>query len=235
MNDSQATCVPTTASESQQKSEKLWDKTVAFLNRDIRSFLPGREAPVEALTLKGRVSADSIAATAPDSTVESLVDFKKLPDMAFRRDVLDWRDNFHANITSTLVTLHDRFIRLVDNKLDNTNLFRKLITRPADEVLQDDFVLDIRMPLIMALRKEEEKLTACAQKWGLIGEIDFSFDTHRLRAECVSLNDIGFKQSNRSLIVSRMQNLMLGPLGIAENLCEQGLHMSRKLMENKQS
>lgn len=84
--------------------------------------------------------------------------------MAFRREVLDWRDNFHAAVTITVARLQDAFIQQMHAELGNTNLFRKMLARPSDEILQDSFVRIVRLPLITALRKEEAKLNAIAEK-----------------------------------------------------------------------
>jgi len=123
----------------------------------------------------------------------------------------------------------------MDTELADTSVFRKLITRPADEVLQDSFVLIVRMPLIAALRKEEANLNACAQRWALFGKVDLAIHMRMLNSECASLHDIGFKPSNRSLIESRVQTLLLGPEGLAKHFRDQGLQLSRKLMEVKES
>jgi hypothetical protein len=222
------------SSESRTKSEGRWDKTVAFLKRDIRSFFPGDETGDEAVDFRGTTTAlDVLSPSEPP--IESLVDFGKLPDMAFRREVLDWRDNFHANVTNIITELQKAFVHQMDSELGDTSVFRKLITRPANEVLQDSFVRIVRMPLITALRKEEANLSACAQKWALFGKADLAIDIRMLNSECASLHDIGFKPSNRSLIESRIQALLLGPEGLAKHFRDQGLHLSRKLMEAKES
>lgn len=218
--------------QSPPEADGRWNKTVAFLNRDIRSFFPGAKPEDESIHLLAAAEAPEAAGLA-ELPVESLVDIQKLPYMAFRREVLDWRDNFHANVTNTITRLQDSFIREMDVELGNTNMFRKLITRPASEVLQDGFVRMVRMPLITALRKEEAALNAYAQKWALFGKVDLEIDIRVLNSECDGLKHIGFKPSNRDLLVSRIQALLLGPGGTEEYFREQGLHISRKLLEAK--
>ena len=93
----------------------------------------------------------------------------------------------------------------------------------------------VRLPLITALRKEEAKLNAIAEKWALFGKVELVFDSRKLNAECASLHDVGFKPSNQTLILSRIQVLMLGPAGVAEHFRDQGLHLSRKLLEAKET
>ncbi|MGB4061500.1 MAG: hypothetical protein WBK26_14940 [Burkholderiaceae bacterium] len=219
------------------KSGSLWGSTVTFLKRDIKSFFPRAdkcEGPAEQVV----VAPEDSGAPAPaqvDVPIEPLVDVSKLPNMAFRREVLDWRDNFHANLMITLGRLHDAFDQQVQAELADTSFFRKLVTRKSNEVLQDGFTRLVRLPLITAVRKEEAKLNVCAQKWGVFGKADLAFDIRTLSAECASLHDIGFKPSNRELILSRSKALILGPAGLAAVFRDQGLQLSRKLMDTKTS
>lgn len=234
MNDIQIHPDSQRSPENLQPTDSLWRKTVAFLNRDIKSFLPDGERDGNSIEV-GDAELASVAPTAAEVTVQSLVDFNKLPNMAFRREILDWRDNFHADVTITISRLQGNFNQHVRDELGNTSLFRKLITRSTDEVLQDIFIRIVRLPLVTLLRKEEAKLKASAEKWDLIGKVNLVFDLRRLNAECASLHDLGFKPSNKDLILSRIQTLMLGSAGLAQHFCDQGLHLSRKLLEEKES
>ena len=219
------------------KSGTLWGCAVAFLKRDILSFFPHGDKDGESAEL-GQIGLEDSVAPAPaqvDVPIESLVDVSKLPDMAFKREVLDWRDNFHFNLMITLSRLHESFAQQVQAELADTSLFRKLFSRKSDEVLQDSFIRLVRRPLITAIRKEDAKLSACAQKWGLFGKADLVFDISALNHECTSLHDIAFKPSNKGLILSSSQELILGPAGLVVVFRDQGLQLSRKLMDIKAS
>lgn len=218
-----------------QVPEGLWSKTVVFLKRDIKSFFPGHESHAVISKEQNEAGSQPVPPIPAEMPVESLVDFNKLPDLAFRREVLDWRDNFHADITITAARLQDTFIQQMHTKLDSSNLFRKLVPRASDEVLQDSFVSIVRLPLIVALHKEESKLKICAEKRALFGKVDLVFDILRLNAECAILHEVGFKPSNRSLISSQIQTLMLGPAGIAEHFRDQGLHLFQTLLKAKET
>ena len=223
--------------ETTPKSGSLWGSTVAFLKRDIKSFFPRGDKVGESAE-QGVVALEDSGAPAlaqVEVPIESLVDVSKLPDMAFRREVLDWRDNFHANLMITLSRLHDAFAQQAHTELADTSLFRKLVTRKSNEVLQDSFTRLVRLPLITAVRKEEAKLNVCAQKWSVFGKADLAFDIRALSDECASLHDIAFKPSNKDLILSRSQELILGPAGLAAVFRDQGLQLSRKLIETKAS
>jgi hypothetical protein len=219
------------------KSGSLWGSTVAFLKRDIESFFPRGDKDGESAE-QGQIGRKDSVAPAPaqvDVPIESLVDVRRLPDMAFKREVLDWRDNFHTNLMITLSRLHDSFAQQVQVELADTSLFRKLVSRKSDEVLQDSFIRLVRWPLITAIRKEDVKLNACTKKWGVFGKADLAFDISALSHECTSLHHIPFKPSNKDLILSSSQELILGPAGLAAYFRDQGVQLSRKLMDNKAS
>lgn len=219
------------------KSGRLWGSTVALLKRYINSFFPRGDKDRESaeLGLIGHKHSVALAPAQVDMPIESLVDVSKLPDMAFKREVLDWRDNFHSNLMITLSRLHDSFAQQVQDELADTSLFRKLVSRKSDEVLQDSFIRLVRWPLITAIRKEDVKLNACAKKWGVFGKADLAFDISALSHECTSLHDIAFNPSNKDLILSSCHELILGPAGLATVFRDQGLQLSRKIMDSKAS
>lgn len=217
------------------KAGNLWVSTIAFLKRAIKSFFPGGDKDGEFAEPRLIPLKDSVA-SAPlqmDMPIESLVDVSRLPDMEFKREVLDWRDNFHYNLMITLSSLHNSFAQYVQAELADTSLFRKLVSRKSDEVLQDSFIRLVRWPLITAIRKEDAKLNACAKKWGVFWNSDLVFDISALSHECASLQGITFKPSNKELILSCSQELILGPVGLAAVFRDQGLQLSKKLMDKK--
>ncbi len=219
------------------KSVNIWDSMVAMLRSVIvsifhRSYKNRESAELSQIGLKDSVTPTPEHA---DGHIESLVDVSKLPDMAFKRDVLDWRDNFHANLIVILSSLHDSFDQKVEVELADTSLFRKLVSRKSDKVLQDGFIRIVRLPLITAIRKEEAKLNACAQKWGVYGKTNLEFHTKPLSHECKSLHDIAFKPTNKDKILSVSKDMIFGPAGLAAAFHDQGLQLSKKLMDVKAS
>jgi hypothetical protein len=218
-----------------QKDIGIWNRAVVFLKRDVKSFLPNgkkNQIPIEQSMVEGGLAA-SIALVEPP--IESLVDLNNLSDLVFKREVLDWRDGFHANVGSILYKMHETFVQYINAELDNIGLFRKLISRSTSEVLQDSFVRIVRLPLIALVREEEAKLNSCAQKWGVFGKTDLTFDIRKLNSECASLQNISFKPRNKGLILAGSQVLILGHAGIAAYFCDQGLLVARRLMESKRS
>ena len=109
MNDPQTRTEPSKSPEKSRVPEGRWAITVAFLRRDVKSFFPGDDS--DGVSKELNEAGCEPAVPASGIPVESLVDFNKLPDLAFRREVLDWRDNFHAAVTITVARLQDAFIQ----------------------------------------------------------------------------------------------------------------------------
>lgn len=215
------------APSESRTSEKLLRQAVEFLNRDVRSFLPASQTQEEMPTAK------SPAAPVPEP-LPPLVDTGKLDDLIFRREVLDWRDNFHAQVTLTTLALHKKFIKRIDAELNEVGFFRQLITRPAREVLQLPFIREVKFPLNSSLKREEEKRAARTDESAGLWKFKISFKKPWPEFECNCLGDIGFKPKNRDAILARIETLLLGDNGIAAGYREQATHIARKLIEEKQ-
>ena len=107
------------------------DKAVAFLRRDIRSFLPGwKTAGAEQETAESAVRI----------TLPSLVDFGNIDYLVFRREVLDWRDGFHARVTLEAAEMNNSFAWRVKWGLSDVGILRRIITNSASKKLQDHFI-----------------------------------------------------------------------------------------------
>ncbi len=173
----------------------------------------------------------------PDSAdqdpIESLVDPGKLEYLAFRRDVLDWRDGFHAKATLTMSNLYGQFVIRIDKELDSRPIIEKVLPRPAHEVLHGAFIQSIWVPFSSWIKQEESALAYRGEKWGLQEQLDMAFKIKISDAEHYSLGDISFKQANREKIISRLEALMLGSDGIAETYRAQATHLARKLREKR--
>ncbi len=227
MTDKKANENLPTPVEASQASGGWWQKTAEFLNRDVKTFF-NSDGAKDALNEEVQEDMEPEEQPAAEAAVPSLVDENKLPGLVFKREVLDWRDNFHADMFVILNELQATFIRHVEDELRAVNVFRKLLARPSDEVLQDGFVRLVRIPLTIALRDQEALLNASAAKRGMFGKVDLSFDLAALSGECDSLKGLAFRSSNKKTIDERVHILMHGPAGLAANFYDQGFHLSRK-------
>lgn len=231
MNEHTSQKVPSLGKDNPIKKDRLWDKFFGFFNPSVGEGSSTQTTEANAIAVR-EVVIESLINGQIDN---ALVDIHKLQYMSFKRQVLDWRDTFHADTITTIKRLHEEFIQQTISDLDNTHLFRKVIARPSSEILQDNFTLLVRRPLIAALRKEEMNFSATSRQWGLPKNVELCFDIRSLNAECASLNDVSFKPSNKELILLRIQALMFGADGVAENFCEQGVQFSRNLLNIKES
>lgn len=205
------------------ESNGFWNRSIVFLKRDVRSFLPYKSSKNEALDVKEIAVVNSL--------VESLIDPEKLQLLAFQREVMNWRDNAHANLTLKIIELNNKFIRYIDAELEEVNLFRRMVSIPADEVLQHKFIREFRMPLIASLHEEETNLAAHEENGLCNKKLKLIFDKNRLKSECACMNGVGFKPSNRLKIIRHMNELIFGEYGLVENFREQVTCMADRLIE----
>ena len=193
--------------------------------RDIRSFIPETKPKNELLSIEENFE--------PEPVIESLVDHGRLEALAFQREVLNWRDNAHAHLTEELIELHKKFCVKIDIELGNISLFKKLIWIQSDEVLQDIFIQSVKIPFLITIRKEEEKLEYFKKTYLSSEKFSIFFDKYVLEKKCYCVTGIRFKSSNRKIIVDNFQDFMLGKNGISNNFCKQITRMSEKLIEKK--
>ncbi|MCK6391936.1 MAG: hypothetical protein L6Q40_13150 [Azonexus sp.] len=194
----------------------FWRKIVAFLYRDIGSFLPAREVPTPK----------------PQDQPPTLIDPGKLKCLAYRRDVLDWRDGFHADVMLTMSNLYCQFVSRIDLELDNLSIIDKFFPRPAHEVLVGTFIQSVWVPFYSWITLENGKLSSRASKWGL-QQLDMAFNIKISDAEHYSLGDISFKRINREQIIFRLEAMMLGSDGIAGAYCAQATYIASQLINKK--
>ena len=123
----------------------------AFLNRDVRTFKwwGQNKAGPEA---DGAPPTDFRTLTAPpkepDPEVVSEVDPGQVEGLRFRREVLDWRDEFHFQVTETASRAMKSLAEQVEHELENMNFLRlRLFTKPASEVLERHIESCVRSPM----------------------------------------------------------------------------------------
>lgn len=220
----------------------FWRKIIDFMRRDVRTLWTPRPTKIpqspnlETQPIGQPIDSQSEPPAEPpaDPPVESLVDFGQLPYLAFQREVLDWRDNFHANVTERITALNDAFVSYTDSQLGKTGIYKHLFSDPADVILKDEFVRNVQIPLNRMLRDEEIKLNRLMRK-SSSQTSDVAFDLKIPDAEFEHLHNIPFRRANRNKIVYFIGRMMLGSDGISSQLGEQAMHMARKAMEGKQA
>lgn len=198
-------------------SSSLWRKIVAFLNRDVTSFFRRDQ------------TRGTLRLAAP---VEPLTDPDALSSLAFRREVLDWRDTAHADITQTLINLHQQFGVHIDRRIEELGLLDRLFGDAADKALQYEFILRIEKPLRALLYRLEAALTSLSQPEVFAQKEPFAFCTKPIAIRRSCLGDLGFSSPE---ISDRLQPWILGPDGLAAQFRDQATDIAKRLLQEKQA
>lgn len=201
-------------------------RAVEFLRRDVRSFLPSWKHP------EGAEQETAITGS-PDLTLPSFVDFGTVDYLAFRREVLDWRDGFHARVTVTAIALRDSFARRIRRDLADVSILRRVLTRPAYEMLQNPFIQVVRVPMMAAVQREQLKLDEMAKKWLLQAPRDLTFPTLWSESECRCLGDIDFTPKNEKRILEKIEALILGDNGVVDRYRTHATNIARRMIEER--
>ena len=213
-------------------SSTLVDKVVSFLNRDVASFFGGARPGNHAAKREDREDTPQLAAPA-EPAIASLVDPGHLSFLAFQRQVLDWRDNAHAEITSTMADLCRTFADHIDRKLEGLGLLGQFFPDPADEVLQHELILRIQEPINACLYRQEAALASITEKEAHTPKGSLSFRRERLITEDTYLSGLKFNSSDRAKIVQKLQAWILGPHGLADEFRDQTTRMADRLIQER--
>jgi len=202
------------------------DKAVAFLQRDVQSFLPGCKQATGA-------EPETTVTSSPDATLPSLVDFGNIDYLAFRREVLDWRDGFHARLTLTAIKLRNSFARRIRQDLADVSIFRRTLTRPASDMLQDHFIRTVRYPMIVVVKREQSELVAMTTRWLPQASLDLTFPAPWSRSECSCLGDLDFTPKNEEKILEKIETLILGDNGIVDSYRTRATNLARRIIDER--
>ncbi len=202
------------------------DKAVSFLRRDVRSFLPGWNEPAGA-------KQETVESDSQDYPVPSLVDPAIVDHLAFRREVLDWRDGFHARATQVAIELCNSFALKIRQDLANTSIFRRVLTRPAYDMLQDHFIRIVRVPMHQVIQQEQSELTELVRRWLPDTTLDMAFPAPWSESECKSLGNLDFTPKNEEVILRKIETMILGDSGIVDTYRTRATNLARNIIEER--
>ncbi|MBL8328391.1 MAG: hypothetical protein JNJ71_06035 [Rubrivivax sp.] len=191
----------------------------AFLNRDVRSFgWWGRDKRLRDHYPTSQSADDSPDAkpAQPLEAVASEVDPQQIARLRFRREVLDWRDEFHFNVTESACQAHNCLTERVDRELADIGIWRRLLTKPSNEVLETHIWVCVRSPMTRALQQEVAALRQRLKTW--FPENDVSADISLMwpKLEWDTRLSLKFHSDNRLRILAVLRELTLGNNGIAD-------------------
>ena len=185
-----------------------------------------------------KTGGDPILADVEEKRVEPLIDAHHLSALALRRELLDWRDDAHTDITYAMETLHHKLMKCVDKKLEEKGLIGRLFTElfadPANKLLLKETIQQIAKPTDACLGRLEAALAVIIKKGAYLRPLQLSFDRKHLETMDVFLSKLQVKSSARDEIANTLKVWLLGPSGLAAELRDQATHMTNQLMQESQ-
>ena len=189
------------------------------------------EPPTPAAQSEG----NPVGADIKEQRIEPLINAHHLSALALRRELLDWRDDAHVDITHATAALHAELIKCVDERLTEKGLigrlFMELFADPANKLLLKETIQRITKPTHACLDRLEASLTTFAQKSAHHPPLQPTFDRKRLETMDVFLSGLKVKSSARDEIAHALKGWLLGPEGLAAELREQATRKSNQLIQ----
>jgi len=211
---------PNTSSTTDSNSTAFIRKLWRFLNRDIRTFKwwgQGTKTSESDYSSLPEVHGDAGAQKVAEVDIRSEVDPRKIVSLRFRRDVLDWRDDFHFNVTEAASQAKSRLASQIENDLSNIGFLRnRLFKKSAREVLEDHIESCVRSPMRQALQLEQVALGRRLQGWLPNRHESVSIWIMWPKLEWDTRLDLNFTVENRDEILNTLQDLILGINGLAD-------------------
>jgi len=191
---------------------QLW----AFVRRDIRSFRWWR--PKDAKSNAGGVpEVQHNALDALDQDIPSEVDLGLIKYLQFRRELLDWRDEFHFRVTECATQAEQALTAQVHQELSTMGFLRgRLFTQPAGEILANHIESVVRAPMRSTVQAQQSTLHAHLQNWFHVREQSPRCFVLFPKLEWDTRLSLKFTADNRERILAELHELILGAEGIAD-------------------
>lgn len=194
---------------------KLWE----FLTRDVRTLKwwgQNKPAP-EADDLSPPVlktPTESPEAQTPE--IVSEVDPQKIEGLRFRREVLDWRDEFHFEVTETASQAKKMLAEQVEHELASMSFLRRLFAKPASETLEVNIESCVRSPMRRTRKRQEAALRKRLLTWLPHREDSAIVRVMWPKLEWDTRLALKFTTGNREQIQAVLRELILGENGLAD-------------------
>lgn len=204
---------------------ELWD----FLNRDIRTFswlqwnTPGTIA-------KDLSPPESMTGAAPE--IISEVNPRQIEALRIRREILDWRDNFHFQVTEKALQAKTALEKRVEHEFANMGFLRlRLFTTPSSEVLEGHIESCVQSEMQRISRIEEITLRQHLATW-----LPHHHESVRIPIVWPKLEWDGrlaleFKDGNRAKILTALDEMILGENGLADRYRQWATQYASQILE----
>lgn len=158
------------------------------------------------------------------------LDSQKLDYVRYRRQVLDWRDDFAVRLLADGNESFRRFSAYVENEADKVGLFRYLFAKPAAEVLRDEFLTIVRSPLANLARAAEAQLRQAIQRSAYSQSLFLSLTVEEVDPLLGVLGDLRFRTTNQKELLSKLNGLVFGKDGITDSYIQRAQSVSQSLL-----
>lgn len=209
-----------------------FDRLMAFLNRDIRTFFPSRvddkqskpivdqDQPITQQPIDNS-NAEQEPESIPTNPLPLLLNPAALDRVVFRREILDWRDNSIVRIGVAANAVFNEYSVHIITLLAAAPIWRRPFAKAANEVLTFDFHTRVRLRIQVEAQKYDRQLGEIMRHRGrdkvsIARFIDEWPDTQLM---CVA--KFRFKPSNQKNILETISCLVLGPNGYTDKLYQQ--------------
>jgi len=192
----------------------------AFLNQDVRMLKWWRRnnsrpatddaQPPEFKTLTAPLNE-------PEPEIVSDVDPRQIEGLRFRREVLDWRDEFHFQVTEAASQASKTLAEQVEHELANMNFLRlRLFTKPASEVLEGHIEAYIRLPMRQTTQIQQYALRQRLLTWPPHRQESATMRDMWHKLEWDNRLALKFTADNRERILTVLGEMLLGEHGLAD-------------------
>lgn len=210
---------------------KVW----AFLNRDVRTFKRWRQNKPDPETDDVRLAETKNLTEPlkePEPEVVSEVDPRQIEGLRFRREVLDWRDEFHFQVTESAAQANKTLVEQVEHELANMNFLRlRLLTKPASDVLECHIEACVRSPMRRTTQIEQAALRQRLLTWFPHRQETASIWAMWPKLEWDTRLALKFTADNRERILTILGEMILGENGLADQHRQLAIQYSAKILE----
>jgi hypothetical protein len=207
---------PPSAAVEDRPQKGNFSEIWAFLNRDVRTLkwwtknkaAPETDvlAPLEFQKLKE-----------PEPEIVSKVDPRQIEGLQLRREVLDWRDEFHFQVTETASQARKTLAEQVEHELAEMNFWRlRLFTKPVSEVLENQINSCVRSPMRKTTQIQQAALRKHLLTWLPQCQESISISVMWPKLEWDTHLALKFTADNREPILKILSELILGEGGLAD-------------------
>lgn len=145
-----------------------------------------------------------------DTPLTFELELEDLDYIRYRRQILDWRDNFASQLLADAGKGFQEFKQQVEKEISDVGILRKVFAKPAAEVLKEDFDQLVRAPL-----------AKCQADTAMALEKMFQGCSHGLAVAPIDpqlsiLEDISFRAAKQDEVVSSLRRLVFDDGGMID-------------------